>query len=98
MSYQKIISEDQRLVILQVLQQDASYSHNQHVIKRMLQATGHSISDDNVSTHLHWLQEQGLVSLDELAGTTVAKLTARGEDAATGAAQVPGVARPRPGA
>lgn len=98
MSYADIVTEDQRLAVLQALEQDPDYSHNEHVLGRVLQAVGHGISSDLLRTHLSWLAEQGLITTDDRAGLVVAKLTRRGEDAALGRARVPGVGRPRPGA
>ena len=97
MSYADIVIEDQRLAVLQALEQDPDYSHNEHVLGRVLQAVGHGISSDLLRTHLSWLAEQGLITTDDRAGLVVAKLTRRGEDVALGRSRVPGVARPRPG-
>lgn len=97
MSFNEFLREDQRLVILQVLEQDSDYSHNEQVIKRMLKALGHNMSSDQVRTQLHWLKEQDMVSLTETAGITVARLTERGQDVAKGSTIAPGIARPRPG-
>lgn len=97
MSYADIVAEDQRLAILQVLEQDPDYSHNEHVVGRLLAAVGHAVSSDRLHGHLAWLEEMQLLQLTEVAGVKVAKLTRRGEDAALGRARVPGVARPRPG-
>ncbi len=97
MNFNDFVKEDQRLVILQVLEQDPDYSHNELILKRILQSLGHAMSSDQVRTQLHWLQEQGLLLLSETAGITVARLTERGQDVASGASTVPGIARPRPG-
>lgn len=95
MSYTDTVAADQRLVILQALEQDPDYRHNEHILRSMLGAVGHGISRDALATQLAWLDEQGLVGLEEVAGMRVARLTARGEDVACGRARVPGVARPR---
>lgn len=96
MSYLDVIQADQRLLILQVLQQDADYSHNEHVLKRALGAFGHNISSDAVRTQLGWLEEQQLLSINRELGVWVIKLRNRGEDVALGRVQIHGVARPRP--
>ena len=44
-----------------------------------------------------WLEEQGLVSREDLGGIIVVKITQRGLDVAEGRAIVPGVKRPGPG-
>ncbi|PWG62845.1 VpaChn25_0724 family phage protein [Spiribacter halobius] len=97
MSFSEHAARDQRLVILQALEEDAGYSHNEHVLRSVLRAFGHAVSRDALRSQLAWLAEQGLIELEESSGVQVASLTPRGEDVATGAARVPGVARPRPG-
>lgn len=97
MSYEDVIAADQRLSILRALEQDPDYSHNEHVLGRVLEAVGHAVSGDRLRTHLAWLAEQDLVQVEDVAGMQVAKLTRRGEDVALGRSRVPGVARPRPG-
>lgn len=96
MNYAELIAADLRLVILQALEQDPDYSHNDSVINAVLGAVGHAISRDRVRTELHWLAEQGLIRVTDMSGVLVAKLTGRGVDVALGYARVPGVARPRP--
>jgi repressor of nif and glnA expression len=90
-----VAREDQRLLILQKLQGEADYSAHEHLLRQGLASYGYHISADAMRGHLAWLDEQGLIVLatGEIA---VATLTMRGEDAATGAARVHGVARPRP--
>jgi Fe2+ or Zn2+ uptake regulation protein len=94
-SFSEVVAEDQRLLLLQALEEDPDYSHNEHVLRSLLGAMGHNVSRDSVRTQLAWLAEQGLVTLNDAAGTRIAKLTARGEDVALGHARAPGVARPR---
>jgi len=90
------VREDQRLLILQRLQSETDYTAHEHLLREGLTEFGHRVSADQMRGHLAWLDEQGLIVL--AAGRiVVATLTLRGEDAATGAARVPGVARPRPG-
>ena len=98
MSFESFEVEHQRLLVLQALESDPDYSHNEYVLSRYLQSRGHGISSDRLSTELAWLAEQGLLQLEAVAGFAVVKLTRRGEDVALGRTRVPGVARPRPGA
>ena len=93
MSYLDVVAEDQRLRILQALEQDAGYSHNEHVLRAVLASVGHNISRDVMRGHLSWLEEQGLIELEHAGSTCVAKLKARGEDVALGRTVVPGIAR-----
>lgn len=92
-TFAQLETEDQRRHILEVLEQDAGYSHNESVIRRALSSVGHTVSNDKLLTELAWLQEQGLVELDEVMGLTIAKLTQRGADIARGAAHAHGIAR-----
>ncbi|WP_028294275.1 VpaChn25_0724 family phage protein [Oceanobacter kriegii] len=97
MAYQDILNQDQRLVILRSLN-DVNGTANDSIINKMLDAYGHKVSRDVVKTHLYWLEEQGLISLDSVMSTDVATITGRGIDVAQGRARVPGVGVPRPGA
>lgn len=95
MSYVQRVAEDQRLLALQHLAEQNDYTAHEHQIRAHLRDLGHTLSADTLRNLLTWLDEQGLV---QLLGeqVLVARLTQRGEDAATGAARVAGVARPRP--
>lgn len=97
MSFDELLIQDQRLVILRALRSDLGYSHNESIIHSILERFGHKVSRDKVKSHLAWLQEQGLVTLEEVCGYYVATITQRGVDVADGAAVVPGVKRPGPG-
>lgn len=96
MSFTNIFVEDQRLVILRTLAEDRGYSMNESVLQQVLDMFGHRVSRDQVKAHLRWLEEMGLVTVEDACGVLVATLTSRGADVACGAAQVDGVKRPRP--
>lgn len=97
MSFANLMNEDERLVILRALAEDAGgYTANESIIHSILVEFAHRVSRDKVKTQLNWLQEQGLVTLKETAGYLIATLTSRGIDVATGLTAVPGVKRPRP--
>lgn len=71
------------------------FEANESIIDSCLDAYGHKISRDAVRTQLAWLEEQGLITLRDVADCQIATLTSRGEDVATGQARAPGVKRPR---
>lgn len=96
MSYRDIVDADIRLSILQLLEEDPDFAYNERILQRALVQLGHALSGDRVRTELHWLKEQGCVTLDESAQLLVARLTATGEDTANGYRTIPGIARPRP--
>lgn len=91
-----ILVPDIRLVILKALEQDLGYSHNESILHAIVEKFGHHCSRDMIRTQLSWLQEQCLVTIEDVAGIYVATITQRGADAATGKATVPGVKRPGP--
>ena len=90
------LAEDQRLRILQLLEQVEGYDLNIHILRDALARVGHRPSLDRLTTELAWLAEQGLVTTREVGSLVVATATARGLDAACGRARVPGVKRPAP--
>lgn len=91
------LAADRRLVILRLLDQAPDYRGNAFLLQTALSGFGHAVGMDRLSTDLAWLAEQGLVTLDQVAGVTIAAATQRGVDVARGRAVVPGVARPHPG-
>lgn len=97
MSFENYLTEDRRLVLLKALQATAQYQANGYLLKHFASSVGHTVSSDRIAQDLAWLREQGLVTLAEAGEVTVATLTTRGLDVATGATVVPGVKRPAPG-
>lgn len=96
MAMKEILQQDRRLVILRVLSESAGYTANESILDESLDRLGHKVSRDVVVAEMHWLDEQGLLELEEVFSTKVAKLTQRGIDVAEGQATHPGVKRPRP--
>lgn len=98
MSFADVVTADRRLVILRLLDQAPSFRANDSILFSALPSVGHSCTRDQVRTDLHWLLEQGLVTIEEMASGNmiVATLTERGGDVQAGRAAVPGVKRPSP--
>ncbi len=94
--FARLKQEDRRLVILRTMAEDSAYGVNEYVLRRVLDTMKHTVSADLLRTDLRWLEEQGLVVTEDVAGTVVAKLTTRGLDVANGVVVVPGVQRPMP--
>ncbi len=97
LSYAEFEAQDRRLVVLRALQHAFQYRSNAMLLRRYCAAVGHTVSADRLEQDLAWLREQDLVDLNNAEGVTVATLTQRGLDVATGSAEAPGVARPAPG-
>jgi hypothetical protein len=95
MSFADYLRKDVRLVSLRILAEMPGYRANSSVLSNLLDQFGHSVTRDQVKTDLRWLQEQGLVSIEDASSVLVATLQERGQDVASGRAVVDGVARPR---
>lgn len=93
-AFAEFLRQDQRLVILRLLNEMPGYKANSSVLTVGLDRLGHSPSRDQVKTELHWLAEQGLLEIEDVGAVLVATLTERGADAACGRAVVPGVKKP----
>lgn len=97
MTFANQLREDRRLVLLRLLSEQKGYRANSSNLHAGLYALGIVASHDDVATDLHWLAEQALVTLEtlpEVPGLSIATITSRGEDVASGHAVVPGVRRP----
>lgn len=92
--YSDYLRHDMRLVILRLLVEMPGYRANSSVLNTALDNFGHTASRDHVKTELHWLAEQGAITLAEVGPVLVATLTERGQDIAAGRARVPGIKRP----
>ena len=99
MDYKTTIDENQRMIILSLLKEDAGYAMNEDILQSSLEvAGGYKVSYDKLRTELNWLSEQGLIKLANLEHLWIAMITQRGFDVACGRTEVPGVQRPRPSA
>jgi hypothetical protein len=88
-------NEQFRRDVLMLLQADADYAMSNLLLIRALAALANPISHDRLTQQLHWLQDQGLVTLQTAENNIVlAKLTALGEDVALCRTTVPAIARP----
>ena len=95
LSFNQLKTEDMRLVMLRSIVDDGD-SLNESMLQDVLGLYGHNVSRDRVRTEMRWLEEQNLVTITDVAGILVARLTGRGMDIASGKATIDGVKRPRP--
>lgn len=94
--FNKLLTESIRLALLQALEQDPGYSHNENILQMILASVGHDVSADRVRTELRWLEEQGLLAITTVGELLIAKVTQRGVDVALGRSRVDGIGRVRP--
>lgn len=97
MSLKKYFDEDRRLCVLRVLALAPSMQANHFVLQTALEGLGHRVSREKVQQDLCWLDETGLVRVEDLETITLASLTDKGLDVAEGRVSIPGVKRPIPG-
>jgi hypothetical protein len=96
-TFEQMVTEDRRLVILHLLMNSTAYEANAFLLERALETSGHRVSYDRLLVDLSWLKEQELIDASELGTVTIARLLTRGQDVARGVTTVPGVQRPRAG-
>lgn len=98
MKYSEFEAHDRRLQMLRGLAAANGYRAAATLLRKYCESVGHRTSAERFDVDLAWLAEQDLVTVADVIGARVATLTARGLDVANGAAVVPGVSRPEPGA
>ncbi|GHB24318.1 VpaChn25_0724 family phage protein [Salinicola rhizosphaerae] len=97
MNYPDFETEGRRLSILRILARRNQYTTNEYSLNdELVGAYAHRVSRDRLHGDLAWLEEQQLVITQSPRAGMIVTLTARGHDAATGLANVPGVAKPLP--
>ena len=86
-----------RATALRLLADLPEYRANDIVVADAVRAVGLGCTNDQLRGHLTWLQEQRLVTVEDIGGIKVATLTERGAEIAAGRAYIDGVQRPKPG-
>lgn len=92
----KICTADLRRSILTTLLLSEDYQLNQLLIGEILDYQAKVTTTDHLRRQLLWLEEQGLVSIEETDGFEVFIPTERGLEVATGRTAVRGVRELRP--
>lgn len=96
-SFPAFVTEDRRLAVLRLLNDQQGYSLNESVIHDALKHLGHAVPRAIVRDDMTWLEERQLLSIEVVADRVwVATLSERGADVATGRSRVEGVKRPSP--
>lgn len=97
MAYAEELREHARLTILRLLEDAPRYTSNVSMMTGLLARYGIAYTRDQTVSELRWLEEQGLLTSEELSGFVVATATVRGVEVAQGIARHPGIQPPRPG-
>ncbi|WP_065204266.1 VpaChn25_0724 family phage protein [Shewanella woodyi] len=92
-----IKNEHQRRSILTALSAMVGFGANHSMVRDTCARFGVKMSSDTVKTQLNWLEEQGLVSVEQQGDYLIAELKSRGQDVVDGLTNVPGIKRSRAG-
>lgn len=95
-SYQKMVTEDLRRLLLTLLAKDSDYAINDNILQSALATYSHSVSKDDLCTQLDWLETNRLIDVEHVFDIRIAKLTDKGLEVANGQAYVEGVRRAKP--
>lgn len=96
MSYEDLLIQDARLVMLRVMHEMPSRRANSSVLCTILdERFCHQLELADVKRELRWLEEHELVEIEVAGSVLLATLRDRGEKVATGRITVEGVKRPR---
>lgn len=96
-SIDQLMRADARRAILQALAQDKGYSLNHSILRSVVdRMAAITLDDDEIRSHLAWLEDRGAVSTEAVPPFTLAKLTDYGLSLARGSATIEGVSRPPP--
>jgi hypothetical protein len=99
-SFAERVAEDRRAALLRILEAAEGHSLNEDILVRELMRLRLGVvTQDDMRGLLTWLERQGLVAVEQLAGASthgalwIAQATRAGRDVARGAKH-PGVAQP----
>ncbi len=95
-AYAATLDAHRRLCILTHLAHCLDYASNSEILLDVCNGLGITTSRDRLIGTLAWLNEQGLIDLEDHAGFVLVSATPRGVDLARGRARHPGVKRPAP--
>lgn len=93
---ENIFLPNQRSIILQGLEKDASRTLSNEMLQRLLKTYGHTVSLADVNTLINWLEVRGYVTAERLSdkGLVLAHLTRAGLDVALGYCRADGIEPP----
>jgi hypothetical protein len=65
---------------------------NSSVLSMQLNGAGYPNTKDQAKSEIRWLEQQGLLEVEEVESVLIVSITERGEDVANGLAKVDGIA------
>lgn len=94
MSFDTIIREEARLILLKQLAMEVGNRLNSELMRLSLETFGIARTRDWVHAELRWLEDVGAVTITEAGSVLIAGLTQRGLDHVERRARIDGVKRP----
>lgn len=94
MSFDRIVREEARLIILKALAAEVNSRLNSELLRLSLESFGIARTRDWVHAELGYLQDIGAVTLTEAGTVRIAALTQRGMDHVMRTIAIDGVKRP----
>lgn len=96
--YAETLRRHRRIAILRFLEASPTFTSNVSILSDVLNSDriGINTSRAQTATELHWLAEQGFVTVSGDTDFMVVQATARGVDIALGRATHPEIQRPSP--
>lgn len=88
---QEILRKMTRFQILRMANKMPSRT-NSSILQSMLKQAGYTFTRDQVKSEIRWLEQQGLLEVEQIESVLVVGITERGEDVANGLAKVDGIA------
>lgn len=88
---QQILREMMRFVMLRLVN-GAPHNTNSSVLSMQLNGAGYSNTRDQVKSEIRWLEQAGLLEVEEVESVLIVSITERGEDVANGLSKVDGIA------
>ena len=91
---QQILREMTRFQILRMANKMPSRT-NSSILQSMLKQAGYTFTRDQVKSEIRWLEQQGLLEVEQVESVLVVGITERGEDVANDLSKVDGIATMR---
>lgn len=96
MDYTDTLRRHRRLTILRALSVAPGYSANESLIEDVLDRFRVTSTRDQVRTELHWLADQGFITVEDIGDLLIASIAQAGLDVAEGKRVHPDIEKPAP--
>lgn len=88
---QQVLREMMRFVMLRLVN-GTPRNTNSSVLSMQLNSAGYPNTKDQTKSEIRWLEQAGLLEVEEVESVLIVSITERGEDVANGLSKVDGIA------